>query len=181
MQVDFGKNYFELFGLPVAFEVDQESLSLRYRELQRTAHPDRFAGGSEQERRLAVQQASLVNEAFRTLKDPQIRARYMLELKGVPLDDSDTAMDPAFLMEQMELRESLETVRRDGDPFAALDRVRSQIEARERELVAELQAAFDQDQPETLETAREDLRKLQFMRRLLAEADAIEDDLTHEI
>ncbi|HKJ76321.1 MAG TPA: Fe-S protein assembly co-chaperone HscB, partial [Gammaproteobacteria bacterium] len=76
MQADFSQNYFELFGLPEGFEVDSETLSLRYRDLQRALHPDRFAGASDRERRLSVQQTARVNEAYRTLKDPLARARY---------------------------------------------------------------------------------------------------------
>lgn len=181
MQANLSRNYFELFELPITFEVDLEALSLRYRELQRATHPDRFAGGSDQERRMAVQQASFVNEGFRTLKDPLGRARYLLELRGAPLDDTDTSMPPAFLMEQMELREELEAVRGSDNPFGRLDRIRGDIEQRERDLVAELAATLDHGQGDVVGEATGSVRKLQFMRKLLAEVDAIEEDLTHEI
>jgi molecular chaperone HscA len=106
MRHDLSHNHFELFGLKAGFEVDGETLALRYRDLQKETHPDRFANASEQERRLSVQLAAQINEAFRVLKSPLARARYLLELKGVVIDDTDTRMDPAFLMEQMELREA---------------------------------------------------------------------------
>ncbi len=70
LMLDFSKNYFELFGLPVGFIVDTDALAENYRELQRVIHPDRYANASEQERRLSVQGASRINEAFETLKDP---------------------------------------------------------------------------------------------------------------
>lgn len=175
-----GKNHFELFGLPVTFEVDQELLALRYRELQRAVHPDRFANASEQERRLSVQQAAQINEAFQVLKSSLSRARYLLELNGLPLDDSDTRMDPLFLMEQIELRETLGEVRSKADPFDALNRVRDDIEGRERELIQSLQQAFADGSRETLEGARETVRKMQFMQRLLSEVDELEENLVHE-
>lgn len=173
------QNYFELFRLPVGFDVDAEALSLNYRELQRAVHPDRFANASDQERRLAVQQAALVNEAYRTLRSPLARARYLLELRGRPLDDRDTAMDPTFLMEQLELREDLEAVRGAADPFAALETVRARVEARDRELIDELRAMLDHGGEAGLDTARELVRKMQFMHRLLDETAELEEELAH--
>lgn len=180
MQAGLTKNYFELFGLPVSFEVESEALSLRYRDLQRAVHPDRFANASDQERRLSVQQAALINEAFRTLKNPLPRARYLLELSDVEIDDTDTSMDPAFLMEQIELREQLGAVRQAADPFAALDESRDIIESRERAMVDMLIIDFDEATPNALQHARETVRKLQFMQRLLDEAGDLEEDLAHQ-
>jgi molecular chaperone HscB len=180
MSTDLTQNYFELFGLSPGFEVDSESLALSYRELQRAVHPDRFANATEQERRLSVQQAALINEAFRTLKSPLSRARYLLEYHGVVLDDTDTSMDPAFLMEQMELREQLGGVRGSDDPFEALNRVRDAIESRERALVESLYNDFADAGTAALERAQASVRKLQFMQRLLEEAENLEEDLVHE-
>lgn len=179
MQLPAGNNYFELFDLPVSFEVDQETLSLRYRDLQRAVHPDRFANASEQEKRLSMQQAALVNEAFQALKSPLPRARYLLELNGITLDANDTQMDPAFLMEQMELRESLAEVRGKDDPFAELNRLRERIESRERELVEALQRLFNDGND--LEQGKDLVRRMQFMQRLLAEVDELEEELVHAV
>ncbi|MES9845310.1 MAG: Fe-S protein assembly co-chaperone HscB, partial [Candidatus Sedimenticola sp. 6PFRAG5] len=84
--LDFSKNYFELFGLPAGYIIDAEQLSGRYRELQRVVHPDRYANASDQERRLSMQGATRINEAFDTLKDPIQRARYLLSLNGIDVD-----------------------------------------------------------------------------------------------
>jgi molecular chaperone HscB len=65
---DFQRNYFELFDLPVGFALDQATLGARYRQLQRELHPDRYAGASAHEQRLAVQYSSLINEAYATLR-----------------------------------------------------------------------------------------------------------------
>lgn len=180
MQPALGKNHYELFELPVSFEVDLETLALRYRELQRAVHPDRFANASDQEKRLSVQQAAQINEAFQVLKSPLPRARYLLELHGLPLDDTDTQMDPAFLMEQMEMREALAEVRGADDPFDALNRARDDIESREREIIESLQQAFNDGSQESLSRAREQVRKMQFMQRLLGEVDDLEENLVHE-
>lgn len=176
---DLARDYFALFGLAPTFALDQEALTLRYRDLQRAVHPDRFAGAGDRERREAVQRASHVNEAYRVLRLPLARARYLLELKGVAFDETDTAMDPAFLMEQMELREALAEVRDAADPFTALNRARVDIEQRERVLHEELQAQFDRDTPEARLQARNSVRKLQFLDRLLEEAARLEEELIH--
>ena len=80
----------------------------RYRELQKVVHPDRYAASGGHSQRLSLQGATLVNEAYQTLKDPLTRAQYLLTLKEAVLDDhKHTLDDPAFLMQQMELREAL--------------------------------------------------------------------------
>jgi molecular chaperone HscB len=178
MLPELTSNYFELFGLPVGFDVNAEALALRYRDLQRTLHPDRFASASEQERRLSMQLATRVNEGFQTLKSPLMRARYLLELKGVAVNDTDTSMEPAFLMDQMELRETLADARQNKD-FDALDRVRSEVEARDRRLLESMAAHFQQNDQASLERARQEVRKLQFMQRLQQEMDELEEDLVH--
>jgi molecular chaperone HscB len=180
MQPLLGKNHFELFELTASFEVEQETLALRYRELQRAVHPDRFASASEQEKRLSVQQAAQINEAYQVLKSPLSRARYLLEINGLALDDTDTQMDPSFLMEQMELREELAEVRGAEDPFGALNRVRDNIESKERAIIESLQQAFADGRAEALQRAREQVRKMQFMQRLLGEVDELEETLVHE-
>jgi molecular chaperone HscB len=171
------QNYFELFGLEPGFDIDPQYLAERYRELQRQVHPDRFASASDQERLLSVQQAAQVNEAYQTLKSPLPRARYLLELLGVSLNDRDTTMDPLFLMEQIELREALAAVRGKSDPFSALMALRDTIEAKERAFIASLGTAFASGDASALEGARVTVRKMQFMARLNSEVEELEEEL----
>ena len=81
------QTHFELFELPISFDVDLSDLSQRYRELQRVAHPDKFVNASDRERLHSVEKAAAINEAYQVLKSPQRRARYMLELQSVSFDD----------------------------------------------------------------------------------------------
>lgn len=178
MQADLSRNYFELFGLPVGFDVDGETLASRYRNLQRTVHPDRFAGAPEPERRLSAQLAARVNEGFRILKSPLARARYLLDLGGVPSDDGDRSVEPAFLMEQMEWREALDAARRSTDPSAEIAGIRAEIEGKEHLLVEGLRALFAQSSGPGLERARREVRKMQFLERLLAEVEALEEEMS---
>lgn len=180
MTASQGPDYFALFGLEPRFDLDLEQLSLRYRELQRSAHPDRFANASSQERLLSVQQAALINEAYQVLRQPLSRGRYMLSRHGANLDDTDTRMDTAFLMEQMELREALAGVASASDSFEQLDKLRDRIEAMERDMVAHLQQLLQQPVDETvLDAGIQLVRKMQFTQRLLGEVDELEETLAH--
>lgn len=176
--LDFSQNHFELFGLEPGFRVDQSALAGRYRELQKVLHPDRFVTGSERERRLSVQSASLVNEAFRTLRDPLLRARYLLSLQGTGTDDNQTTTDAEFLMEQMELREELADVRTAVDPMSALAGVSAKVRERLVALTDELDKAFtDIGGEEGRARARDLVLRMQFMRKLKTEAENLEADL----
>lgn len=175
---DFSKNYFELFGMPVGFVLDGNELAARYRELQKVIHPDRFAAAGEQSQRLSLQGATLVNEAYQTLKDPLKRARYLLELEGVGLDaQRHTLNDPEFLMEQMELREALAGVRSAEDPHARLDGLLRQIAGMIKAQVAQLAVQFEDGSAAQLAAAAQTVQKMQFLNKLHAEAEAIEADL----
>ena len=171
------QNYFELFGLEPGFEIDLSTIAERYRDLQRAVHPDRFANASDQERLLSVQQAAHVNEAYQTLKSPLLRARYLLELQGIALNDTDTTMDPMFLMEQIELRESLAAVPGLSDPFAALMALRDTIDAKDKSFISSLSEAFTSGDEAALQGARDTVRKMQFMEKLLSEVEELEEEL----
>lgn len=179
--VDFSKNYFELFGIPVGYRVDKAALSERYRQLQKVVHPDRFASGDEAAQRLSLQQTTQVNEAYETLKDPVKRAIYLLKLNGVDMElEKETTHDTAFLMEQLEMREQLAEARNQPDPMAVLDDLMSRIDGMIKALVAQLAMQFETATPEQLEAARESVRKMQFLNKFHAEAQALEAELEDE-
>ncbi len=176
MRTEWEKNYFELFGLPVGFDVDVADLAVRYRDLQRRVHPDRFSSASAEERRLSMQLTTLVNEAYQTLKDPVRRGRYLLTLDGMPADDTDTAMDPEFLMEQMELREGLEEARSQTDPHKRLAEIANDIEKRLEGKIGEFRRHYAQGQASRCQ-ARNAVREMQFLEKLLDEIDSLEEEL----
>ena len=103
------KNHFELFQMPVMFEIDTQQLDAAYREVQGRVHPDKFVTATDAEKRVAMQWATRANEAYQTLKNPLKRAMYLCELNGVDLaTESNTTMPTAFLMQQIEWLEQLE-------------------------------------------------------------------------
>ncbi len=172
------QNYFSLFDLPVSFSVDLNELESRYRDLQRSLHPDRYASASDQERRISVQQTAYLNEAFHTLRDIPRRARYLLELKGIDFDDEkDTHFDGAFLMQQMELREELEAIAQAGDPLENISRFLVKLEQYRQAMYAELKSLFADETSENLQAAKQTVQKIRFLNRLQQEAEEREEDL----
>lgn len=111
---------FELFGLPVRWEVDLAALEKAYREAQKAVHPDRVAQGDAKARLEAMQKTSAINEAYKILKDPMRRAEELLRRRGIVISD-DAKMPQDFLHEILDLREALEEAKAAKD----LDRVRT--------------------------------------------------------
>jgi molecular chaperone HscB len=176
--LDLTQNYFQLFGLPAAFDIDATMLAERYRELQRIVHPDRHASGTDQQRRLSMQGATYLNEALETLRDPLRRARYLLALRGLDPDaGGERPMAPHFLMEQMELRERLAELRGGADPLAEAGAFLADVRRRVAAAVETLAAQFAAGDAASLAAAAEGGRELQFLRKLQHEAEALEAEL----
>ncbi|MDP1939002.1 MAG: Fe-S protein assembly co-chaperone HscB [Hylemonella sp.] len=117
-------NDFELFGLPQQFAQDRAAIDARWKELQREAHPDKFAAQGAAAQRVAMQWSVRINEAYQRLKDPLKRAAYLCELCGAPVNaHSNTAMPAVFLMQQMEWREALDDVGSSEDLDALSDQI----------------------------------------------------------
>ena len=172
MSLNIAQDHFSLFGLPSAFVLDAVSLERAYREIQARIHPDKFVNSGEAEKRASMQWTTRVNEAYRTLKDPVLRAKYLLEQAGMDVGfETNTAMPPAFLMRQMELRESLE----DAKDVAALDALSAQLSKDRQRLEALLCAKIDteKDYPAAVGL----LRELQFLVRFGDEIDAAYETL----
>ena len=107
--MDIHTDDFTLFGLPQRHALERAEIDARWKALQGEVHPDRFAAQGAAARRVALQWALRVNEAYRRLKDPLRRAAYLCELRGAPIDaENNTAMGGEFLRQQMQWRESLD-------------------------------------------------------------------------
>lgn len=88
-------NYFEFFSLPYKLTVDVQALEKQFYVLSRKLHPDRFASKPVVEQEAALAQSSLLNDAYRTLKDPILRTQYLLKLEGVELEEQSKAATDA--------------------------------------------------------------------------------------
>lgn len=164
---NIAQDHFSLFGLPSAFRLDAAALEHAYREIQARIHPDRFVNAGEAEKRASMQWTTRVNEAYRTLKDPVQRARYLLEQAGHDVGfETNTAMAPAFLMRQMELRESLE----EAHDAAALDALSAQLAKDRQRLEVILAAKIDAEKDPAAAVGA--VRELQFLSRFGEEIGA---------
>jgi molecular chaperone HscB len=159
-------NDFELFELPQRFALDRSQLDERWKALQREVHPDRFAIEGAAAQRVAMQWSVRINEAYQRLKDPLKRAAYLCELRGVPVNaESNTAMPPAFLMQQMAWREALE----DTDEVEALEGLADEVAAERRQLQQSLGQLLDET--DDAQGAVGQVRALMFIERFAAEVD----------
>ncbi|WP_461518522.1 Fe-S protein assembly co-chaperone HscB [Porticoccus sp.] len=173
--MDITSNYFEIFGLPIGYEVDLDLLAERYRGLQRQFHPDKYADKPAREQRLAEQYASILNQAYSELKSPLQRAQYLLHLKGVDAaGDATITRDPSFLMEQMALREALSEVRDAADPFDALAQIADDASGHYLGLQKRFTGYMKSDE---IQDALETVAKMQFFSKLLKEVTALEHEL----
>jgi molecular chaperone HscB len=168
--IDFSQDYFALFGLPARYRFDPAELDAAYRKLQSEVHPDKFASAGDEERRLALQSSSRVNEAYRALRSPLERANYLLLLRGIDaLAETDTALPLEFLEQQLESRESLADAIAARDA-AALGVLQKTVDAAAADLERTL--AEQLELPKTPADARVTLRKLKFLSKVAADISA---------
>ncbi|MEK8027886.1 MAG: co-chaperone protein HscB [Pseudomonadota bacterium] len=150
---------FTLFDLPQRHALERPLLDERWRQLQAAAHPDRFASEGAAAQRLAMQWAVRINEAYQRLRDPLKRAAYLVELRGGAIDaERNTAMPPAFLMQQMEWREALDEAR----GLEAVEHIDGQVAAHEKALLAALGRTLDEPGVDLAQAAQQ-VRALMFV------------------
>jgi len=165
---------FALFELPRRFAQDRAELDTRWRRLQASAHPDRFASQGAAAQRVAMQWSVRINEAYRRLRDPMARAAYLCELHGVPIDaERNTAMPAEFLRQQMTWREALDDADSEGDLAALAEQVR----AAEAQLLT--QAGSQLDDALDPSSAALTVRALMFVARLRSEIDRRQHAFEH--
>jgi molecular chaperone HscB len=167
MKLQLQSNDFELFGLPQRFAQDAAAIDARWKELQREAHPDRFAAQGAAAQRVAMQWSVRINEAYRRLKDPLQRASYLCELRGAPINaENNTAMPTKFLIEQMEWREALE----EAQDEPALDALQDQLRQSRQEVLQDVERLLDRDNDAA--GAAEQVRALMFIERFGRDIEA---------
>ena len=158
---------FELFDIEPRFAIARDALDTRWRALQGEVHPDRFAAQGAAAQRVAMQWAVRVNEAYQRLKDPLQRAAYLCELNGAVIEaENNTAMPTAFLMQQMEWRESLD----DAADVAAVRALESEVNAHRGKALDTLQHTLDD--AHDFPSAASQVRALMFVARFALDIDA---------
>jgi molecular chaperone HscB len=173
-------DYFTFFGLPRKLEIHPAQLEKEFYALNRKLHPDVYASAPEQERAWSLEQSSLLNDAYRTLKDPIRRTEYLLRLEGVELEEQSKAatekaratgevkkqvVPPDLLEEVFELNMQLEELRAqkklgEDDPalLEELGKARMSLEEKSNSLMTELQTYW-KDWDRAVDSGTEDERR----------------------
>jgi molecular chaperone HscB len=170
--VNLQSNDFELFGLAQKFSQDRAAIDARWKELQREAHPDKFAAQGSSAQRVAMQWSVRINEAYQRLKDPLKRASYLCELNGAPVNaENNTAMPAGFLTQQIEWREALD----EAKTAENINEISLQTNEFMREKLLKIEQAMDRQH--NFQLAVEHVRALMFVERFATEVDARLDQL----
>ena len=165
--VNLQSNDFELFNLPTTFAQDSAAIDARWKDLQREAHPDKFAAQGAAAQRIAMQWSVRINEAYQRLKDPVRRAAYLCELHHAPINaESNTAMPAAFLMQQIELREALD----DATSIEHLDQINVQAKQILLKQLSEVEHLIDTSKD--YKQAAQAVRALMFVERFTQDIGA---------
>jgi molecular chaperone HscB len=162
--------FYEALGLAPSLAVEPDDLKKRFYERSREWHPDRFSRATPAEQQKALDMTALLNDAFRTLRDPVKRAEYFLQENGVELSKE---VPPELLEEVFELNMALEELR-GGD-----DSARPQLESA-RDKFAAMRAEIDSDllsvgqailSPAILDQVRGLLNRRRYISNLLREVE----------
>jgi molecular chaperone HscB len=173
-------DYFEVFGLPRALAIDPATLEKTFHELSRKYHPDYFTTAPAADRVQAVRMTALINDAYRTLRNPVRRVEYLLGVEGFKPDGSKVPQ--SLLMEVFEINEQLEEVRAGTASVEQIDSLRAQIREKREQFDAELHKASDEWDALISNGAAETARKKQLARltEIVSESSYIRN-LEHEL
>ena len=170
-------DYYELLGLPRKLSLSNDDLQQRFYELSRHLHPDLFTRKPERERHYALEASSILNDAYRTLRDPVKRANYVLKQEGFDIGEQRSKDVPPELLEEVfELNMALEEMR-GGD-----DSARPQLESARQNfggmlggVDTELQSLFERydaaQDKQILAQIRATLNRRKYIQNLVTEVE----------
>jgi molecular chaperone HscB len=183
-----GADYFAYFGLPRKLWMGMDGLEQKFLQLSWKLHPDNFVNLPEREKEISLQRSSMLNDAYRVLRDPVSRVEYLLELEGMRKEGEHKQQAPPELLEEVfELNESLDELREARSAGADLDALSTRLRTAEtnfgeklHEVDAELQTAArqwdavldgnasDSDRGAILQRLNELLNRRSYIRNLVA-------------
>ncbi|WP_201591632.1 Fe-S protein assembly co-chaperone HscB [Psychrobacter pulmonis] len=181
-------NFFALFEQPVQFAVNQERLDQQLRLLQKRYHPDNLVADSKnvadsaQAKQQSEQASALINQAYQTLRDPDSRASYLLDIAGQAQNLEHSIADLDFLEDAMQMRMDLDDAI-EGKELAVLKQLNPQITVRLNKQSERFDSAY---QSQDWQTAIDATQKLKFLVKLdadvttgldeVASAEHLDDD-----
>ncbi|KAM5194838.1 iron-sulfur cluster co-chaperone protein HscB [Mantella aurantiaca] len=158
---DHSKDYFQILHCDRTFDVNIQELQKKYRNLQRSLHPDYFSQKSQYERDISDQQSSLVNKAYNTLLSPLSRGLYLLGLHGITFKEgTEEGVDSPFLYDILEVNEQLNEANTDAE----IEEIGNIVQEKCQILTENIQEAFQKDD---LEGAKMFLVKMKYYTNIL--------------
>ncbi|CAI5735165.1 unnamed protein product [Peronospora farinosa] len=166
-------DYFEMFQIPKNFNLELRTIEKTYWNLQKRLHPDLYGSKSEFEKELSAVNAAVINDAYKMLKTPNTRVKYLLTLHGIDAlgETASTAVDPELLMQTMEIRERIA----EAPDVGELGKIRKEISDHIDAVINKLGEVYDRDQD--LESTKEYAVQLQYMVKCVEEIDLKEEKL----
>ena len=152
------KNFFELFNLDISIDINKSELDEKVKILQSKFHPDKYARGSDLEKRLALQISSHVNDGYKILSDIVLRIEYILKIKNFIKDESKTINDINFLQEQIDYNELVESLKENNDNDL-IDRHLEKVKVLLKETIDNIKLSF---KSKDFEDMWQNLSKLRF-------------------
>ena len=152
------KNFFELFNIEIAIDVNRSELDEKVKVLQNKFHPDKFSSGSDFEKRLALQISSHINDGYKILGDIVLRIEYILKINNFIKDEPKTINDINFLQEQIEYSELVESLN-DNFDSKIIENSLSNIKSLLKTTVHSIKLSFESND---FENVWQNLSKLRF-------------------
>lgn len=162
-------DYFEFYGLPQSFNVDESAVKRKFYELSKTYHPDFYINHSEEKQQEILELSTINNKAYQVLSNPSKRLEYVLQLHGHAIEGEKYQLPQAFLMEMMEVNEALMELEFEPDT-AVLENTSKQIYTIEEGLKVELDsltAAFDAQNTDEKETLLLKIKDIYYRQKYL--------------
>ena len=178
------RDYFEFLDLPRNLAIDAKDLEKRFYALSRQLHPDLHSRKTLAEREQALESTAVLNDAYRTLREPVARTEYLLKLEGFDIGEQTTKDVPPELLEEVfDLNMAIEELRGgDADALPQLESARERFESMRGDIDAGLQEKFaewDSDRNrETLVALRGLLNRRKYIANLIAQTNDVTSNVS---
>lgn len=162
-------NYFEFYGIPESFNVDESVVKRKFYELSKSYHPDFYINHSDEKQQEILELSTVNNKAYQVLSSPIKRLEYILKLHGHAIEGEKYQLPQEFLMEMMEVNEALMELEFEPDP-AVLENTSKQIAVIEEEILSELDGftrAFDEGKVDEKENLLLRIKDLYYRQKYL--------------
>ena len=162
-------NYFELYELPVVFQVDDALVKKKFYELSKRYHPDFYVNEPEEKQQEILELSTLNNKAYQVLSNPIKRIEYVLQLNNLMAEGDKYQLPQDFLMDMMEVNEALMEQEFDQDALA-LETIHNQVNGIEKSLFDELKQytdAFDQEPEQDHQTTLLKIKDIWYRQKYL--------------